>query len=340
MINVLIAEDSPVIRELLVGIMEKEKTIRIVGMAKNGAEAVKMARDLRPDVITMDIRMPKVDGLEATRLIMEQAPTRIIVVTGSTDHAESQPAFEAINAGALTLIEKPRGYTNKDFEAIRNNLIKTIKIMAEVKVVTRRRNNGAATKVQVGKTAASARIIAIGASTGGPAALNQIFKALPKELPVPIVVVQHMTTGFGGAFASWLNSESAIPVEIAAMGEALKPGKAFVAPDNYHLGIDQGGIVRLTAEKSAYKHHRPSINYMFDSIARSYGRGALGVLLTGMGEDGASGLSEIKKAGGRTVAQDEESSVVFGMPKSAIALGAVDRVLPINKIASAVLSML
>jgi two-component system, chemotaxis family, protein-glutamate methylesterase/glutaminase len=340
MIKVLIAEDSPVIRELLAGILEQEETIRIVGMANNGAEAVKMAYDLRPDVITMDIRMPQIDGLEATRLIMEQAPTRIIVVTGSTDQAESRPAFEAIKAGALTLIEKPRGYTNKDFESIRNNLIKTIKIMSEVKVVTRRRNNGPAATVRVGKTNSSVRVVAIGASTGGPAALNQIFKALPENLPVPIVVVQHMTTGFGGAFASWLNTESAIPVKIAAPQDELTPGKAFIAPDNHHLGVDSAGRVRLTEEKLAYKHHRPSINYMFDSIARSYGRGALGVLLTGMGEDGAEGLSEIRKAGGRTIAQDEDSCVVFGMPKSAIALGVVDRVLPLNKIASAVLSML
>lgn len=339
MIKVLVVEDSPVVRELLVRLLESDPEIRVVGAAKNGIEAVTMAANLKPDVITMDIQMPKMDGVEATKVIMEQSPTRIIVVSASFDQQESRPAFEAIKAGALTLVDKPRGFHSNDFESIKNNLIKTIKIMSKVKVVTRWRSSR---KIQAPpKTGgAGTKLIAIGASTGGPAALSQILKGFPADLPVPIIIVQHMTSGFGPAFASWLNTESPLTVKIPQVGDELLPGTVFVAPDNYHIGINKSGKILLTSQQTSYNHHRPSINYMFETVAKSYGPKALGVLLTGMGEDGALGLREIKSAGGKTVAQDERTSVVFGMPKAAIALGAADRVVPLDKMACTVLSML
>lgn len=338
MIKLLIAEDSPVVRELLVNIFQKDPEISIVGVAKDGLEAVSMAGSLHPDVITMDIQMPKMNGVEATRLIMEECPTRIIVVSASVDKDVSRPAFEAMKAGALAVVDKPRGFNHKDFNEIRDSLIKTVKIMSNVKVITRWRSKtrGAAGS----KQKATTKIIAIGASTGGPAALSLILKGLPADLSIPVLIVQHMTPGFGPAFASWLHGESPIPVKTAEIGEKLEAGQVFVAPDNFHLGLTRAGQVALTTEKLSYNSHRPSINYMFDTVAKNFGNKALGVLLTGMGEDGALGLREIKLAGGKTIAQDEQSCIVFGMPKSAIALGAVDQIVPLDKIASVILAML
>jgi two-component system chemotaxis response regulator CheB len=336
MIKVVIAEDSPVVQVLLENILQSDHEISVVGLAHNGLEAVTMAERLHPDVITMDIQMPKMDGVEATAVIMEQAPTRIIVVSASVDKDETKPAFEAMKAGALALVEKPRGLNHKDFQTIRDNLVKTVKIMSSVKVVTRRRARRLP-PVVTGTTLSATQIIAIGASTGGPAALSLLLKGLPADFNLPILIVQHMTPGFGPAFTSWLNDESPLPVKIAELGEALKPGVVYVAPDNYHAGVE-GGKIKLVAEKRSQDHHRPSINYMFETVAKNFGPRALGVLLTGMGEDGALGLRQIKDAGGKTIAQNEESCVVFGMPKSAIALGAADQVIAMEKIAATILT--
>lgn len=338
MIKVLIAEDSPVVRKLIISILQSDSGIRVVGVAKNGIEAVEMAERLRPDIITMDIVMPKMDGVEATQLIMSQWPTRIVVVTASVNTEESRPAFQAMKAGALVVVDKPCGVNHKDFRDVSQRLIKTIKMMAEVKVVTRwpaRKKSPA----EDGKKA-SAKIIAIGASTGGPAAICQILNGLPKDLAVPILIVQHMTPGFGKAFATWLDSENEMPVQIGQMGRKLKEGQVYVAPDDYHTGISKNNKIVLTSKKISFNHHRPSINYMFDAVAKCYGSEALAILLTGMGEDGALGLREIKQAGGTTIAQDEASSIVFGMPKSAITMGAVDHILPLDEITSKIMHLL
>lgn len=337
MIKVVIAEDSPVVQESLESILQSDHEISVVGLAKNGIEAVAMAEKLHPDVITMDIQMPKMDGVEATKVIMEQAPTRIVVVSASVDKVETRPAFEAMNAGALALVEKPRGLNHKDFQSIRDNLVRTVKAMSSIKVVTRRRIKSPPPIVDK-HAVTSTGIVAVGASTGGPAALCRLLKGLPSDFSLPLLIVQHMTPGFGPAFASWLDSESPLRVKVAESGESLGPGHVYIAPDNYHTGLNTSGKIILTRENRLYHHHRPSINYMFETIAKSYGPIGMGVLLTGMGEDGALGLREIKNAGGKTIAQDEGSSVVFGMPKAAIALGAVDRVVAMEKIAGEILA--
>ncbi len=334
MITVLIAEDSAVIAGHLKGLLESDPGIKVLAIAKNGIEAVAMARNLHPDVITMDILMPKMDGVEATRSIMRESPTRIVIVTASTDQVESRPAFEAIKEGALTVLEKPRGYGHRDYDRIKANLIKTVKVMSTVKVVTRfgRRPRPALTRTAV---SAEPRIIAIGASTGGPAALGVILKSFPRRLPVPVAIVQHMTAGFGSAFAGWLGQECAIKIKVADANEQTKPGTVYIAPDNLHLGVSANGRIELTPSYAKKTYHRPSINYFFETIASSFRGHSIGVLLTGMGEDGATGLREIKEAGGKTYCQDEATSIVFGMPKAALALDAVDKVLPIGKIGPA-----
>ena len=338
MINVLVAEDSPVVKQLLVRILQADPEIRVVGGASNGVEAVHLAEVLRPDVITMDIRMPKMDGVEATQLIMAECPTRIIVVSASVDSEESRPAFEAMKAGALVVVDKPRGLNHKDFDQISARLIKTVKTMSTVKVVTRWRRINQVSLLT--RKNLPFKIIAMGASTGGPAAIAQILGNLPSNLSVPILIVQHMTPGFGSAFVDWLDTENSIPVKVAAAGDRLLPGQVYVAPDNYHTGVNGEGKIFLTDKKALHNHHRPSINYMFKTIAKYYGSKTLGIVLTGMGQDGAKGLREIKQAGGETIAQDEASSIVYGMAKSAVALGAIDYVISLDKISSTILQLI
>ena len=339
MIKVLVAEDSRVVSTLLANILEGDPEIKVVGVAENGIEAVSMARNLRPDVITMDIRMPKMGGVEATRLIMSEAPTRIIIVSGAVDEHESRPAFEATKEGALTVVEKPRGYRSEDFDKIRTELIKTVKRMSTVKVITRWAHKQQPSLPAGPASDATVKIVAIGASTGGPAALSHILRSIPADIPAPIVIVQHMASGFSPAFASWLDVECQPRVTIADEGGQARPGNIYVAPDDHHLGVEADGTFSTALDYSLDAYHRPSVDYLFSSVANNFRSGGLGVLLTGMGEDGARGLKEIRTANGRTIAQDETSSIVFGMPKAAITLDAAEHILPLNEIGPRLISL-
>jgi two-component system chemotaxis response regulator CheB len=334
MIEVLIAEDSAVVAGYLKELLENDPDIHVVGTANDGAEAVRMAETLKPDVITMDICMPRINGVEATRMIMQKCPTRIIIITAGSDNIESRPAFDAIKAGALTLLEKPRGCGHRDYDCIKANLIKTVKLMSAVRVVARL--NLDKKLISAGSAEVEPRIIAIGASTGGPAALSVILQSLPVGLPIPIVVAQHMTAGFGAAFVGWLNHESALPVKPAKQGERLEAGCVYLAPDNLHIGVTSHGRARLADSTSANSFNRPSVNYLFETVAQAYGAHSFGVLLTGMGEDGALGLRAIKDRAGKTICQNEETSAVFGMARAAIAMGAADNVLPLENIGPAI----
>lgn len=333
MIKVLIVEDSLVVSHLLLQILQSDPEITVVGQARNGHEAIWLANHLKPDVITMDINMPKLDGIEATKIIMQQCPTRIIVVSAAGNSNESKSAFEAIKSGALQVIDKPKGYLASDYQQIKGSLIKSVKLMSTIKVVTRwpaKKPIKPPIKKQAVKTSGKIKIIGIGASTGGPAALNYLLSRLPKSFSLPILVVQHITFGFGAAFADWLNADSSLPVSLAKHCQAVEPGRVYIAPDGYHLGVNSNGIMHLTNKKVNYNHHIPSVNYLFESLAKSYGHQSLGLLLTGMGDDGALGLRLIREAGGRTFVQDEGSCVVFGMPKEAIRLGAAEKIVPLN----------
>lgn len=335
MIKVLIVEDSLVVSHLLLQILQSDPEITVVGQARNGQEAVWLANHLKPDIITMDINMPKMDGIEATKLIMQQCPTRIIVVSAAGNNNESKSAFEAIKAGALQVIDKPKGYLASDYGQIKDSLIKSVKLMSTLKVVTRwpaKKPDKPVVKQPAVKTSGKIKVMGIGASTGGPAALNYLLRRLPKNFPLPILIVQHITFGFGAAFADWLNTESSLPVSLAKHGQAAEPGRIYIAPDGYHLGINSQGVLHLTNKKINYNHHIPSVNYLFESLAKNYGHQSLGLLLTGMGDDGALGLRLIREAGGRTFAQDEESCVVFGMPKEAIRMGAAEKIVPLNSV--------
>lgn len=340
MIRVLIVEDSMVVSHLLLQILQSDPEIVVVGQARNGQEGVWLAEHLKPDVITMDINMPKLDGIEATKLIMQNCPTRIIIVS-ACNQKESKAAFEAVKAGALQVIDKPKGYLSSDYQQIKDNLIKSVKLMSAIKVVTRwSAKKNVAPVVKSITTSGKIKIIGIGASTGGPAALHFLLSRLPKNFPLPILIVQHITPGFGAAFADWLNADSALPVLLGKQGQEVKPGNAYVAPDGYHMGVNAHGFIHLTNKEVGYNHHCPSVSYLFEALAKSYGNQSLGLILTGMGSDGAEGLKLIREAGGRTIAQDETSSVVFGMPKEAIKIGAAEKVVPLSKVWEQVFAVL
>lgn len=340
MIRVVLAEDSAVTREFLVHLLDEDPLFEVVGAARHGEEAVTLVEALRPDVVVMDIEMPHMDGYEATRRIMETVPTPIVMVSGHSSQLEAK-AFEALRAGALVLLNKPSGPGHPDYPASSLELLATVKLMAEVKVVRRwaRREPPAREPVRRIEPARKVRVVAIGASAGGPPTVAQILSALPRDLGSPVLLVQHIAPGFVAGLAEWLDRATSLAVKLAEPNETALAGTVYVAPDGVQMGIAPDGRIRLTTESEA-DGFRPSATHLLRSVARSYGAAAVGVLLTGMGRDGATGLLDLREAGGVTIAQDKESSVVFGMPMEAIRLGAAEHVLPPAKIAEVLRSLM
>ena len=343
MIKVLVVEDSPVARELLVYILDADPEMKVIGTVSNGIQALQALKEKKPDVITMDIHMPEMDGFEATRKIMETSPTPIVIVTASMDPREIGTSFRAIAAGALATVARPQGLGHSEFESDARELIKTVKLMSEVKVV-RRWNKARLTPLTVPvrqidiKRAREVQVVAMGASTGGPVVLQTILSALSKDFLAPVLIVQHIAAGFTVGFVDWLNQTSRLPVHLATHGEAMLSGHVYVAPDGFQMGVRVAG--QITLSHDAAEHSLcPSISFLFRSVAEAYGGKTVGVLLTGMGKDGAEELHLMKERGGVTFAQDAESSVVHGMPGEAIKLDAATYVLPPEKIAAALQSL-
>ena len=338
MIRVLIVEDSPVEQKLLAHILSADPQITVAGYAINGEIALSAMERLKPDVITMDIHMPHLNGFETTRRIMESTPTPIIIVSGSFTTSDADKSFEAMEAGALAIIRKPSGLGHPDHMRDASELIRTVKIMSEIKVVRRwprLRSEVPAPFLHAdttGVTPEKIRIVAIGASTGGPAVLQKLFAALPKDLSVPVVVVQHMAVGFMENFVKWLSDTTGFPAHIATHGERLAPGHAYFAPDGFHMLIERDYRIVLSDE-SPENGLRPSVARLFSSVAKTFGCNSVGVLLTGMGRDGADDLKRLRNKGAVTIVQDRESSIVFGMPGEAIEINAADFILAPHEIA-------
>ena len=337
-------EDSPVVREFLVHILGSDPDIQVIGTANDGEEALEAVRRTQPDVITMDIHMPKMNGLEATRRIMETYPTPIVIVSGSKNPQEVTTTFDAMEVGALAVLPRPAGIGHPDYEATARELVQTVKLMSEVKVVRRwprgRREAAVPRPAETGlkRALAKVRVVAIGASTGGPPVLHTILAALPKDFPAPVLIVQHMAAGFIRGFADWLSQSSRLPVHLATHGEYILPGHIYLAPDECQMKVERGGRIVLTRDPPE-NGLRPSVSYLFRAVAEVYGGDAVAGLLTGMGRDGAEELKLLREKGAITFAQDKESSVVHGMPGEAIRLDAATLVLPPERITAVLVNL-
>jgi len=341
MIKVLIADDSTLTRAILREILSQGAGVEVVGEACDGREAVEETTRLRPDLVIMDVMMPVMDGLSATMEIMATCPTPILVLSANVDPSDSRSAFNAIKHGALDVMEKPQGVLTEAFGEFSEQLIARVRVLSRVRVIHHFRKERSVLASELPRKATTGRrdIIAIGASTGGPKAVMRLLKELPGDLGAPILIVQHIAQGFAGGFADWLDRESSVKVRLAREGEGLREGVALVAPNDVHLTIE-GGTVHLL-EAPPLNCCRPAVDALFSSLAMDgLASRVVAVLLTGMGRDGADGMAKLAGAGAFNIAQDESSSAVFGMPKAAIELGAVNKVLPLAEIPDAVLSLL
>jgi two-component system chemotaxis response regulator CheB len=341
-IRVLVAEDSLTVRKRLVEVLSEDAELRVVGEAADGREAIELCQRLRPDVVTLDMMMPVMTGVAAVEFIMAYCPTPILVVSASTNRGELFRTYDALAAGAIDVLDKPLG-TEAD-GAWEARLRSTVKLVSRIKVITHPRAklglppHAAARPAPRRDAATPARLVAIGGSTGAPGAVVEILRALPTAFPAPVLLVIHINEPFGSAFAEWLDGQSPLRVRYARDGDrpGERRGGVLMAPPGRHLVLEAGAL-RLT---NGPERHSciPSVDVLFESVARDAGPDTLACLLTGMGRDGAQGLRAIQLAGGATIAQDEATSVVFGMPREAILLGAADQVLPLPQIGPALVA--
>lgn len=339
MIKVLIVDDSQTETQILKNIIESERNMQVIAYARNGKEAVKLNAQLKPDLITMDIQMPIMNGIQAIQEIMSQNPVPIVVISSKLD-AEMKIAFEALEKGALYVLDKPVNILS-NFEQTRKYLVSTLLSMAEIKVIKHRMLRKNLTAKANIKTTCLYEMIAVGASVGGPQALKLILSGIPKDFPIPIVVVQHMTPGFMNGFVKWLNNNVPLNVTEATHNQPLEKGSIYFAPDNHHIEIERenGKLIAKLITSPPVSGFCPSITVLLQSVAKSCGKNAIGVLLTGMGSDGANGMLALKQAGGHTLIQDPNSAVVFGMARVAQSLGAVDKVIDVNCMADYLINL-
>jgi two-component system chemotaxis response regulator CheB len=334
-ITVLIVDDSPIAILLLKRILARAADIEVVGSAQDGREGLRLIDQLNPQVVCTDLHMPVMDGLELTRAIMRAFPRPVLVVSVSV-YKDSPSAFRLLEAGALDVVAKPRQENEVNFQDIAAELISKVRILAGVKVFRHARPERTLASPTLALQAldglaAPVKVVTVGASTGGPPVLQTILSHLPRDFSLPVVVVQHISKGFLSNLVSWLGGSCSLRVSIAQAGELPYGGGVYFAPEGKHQMFDREGRFVLSSSPPVLGH-RPSVTQTMRSAVACHGAGVAGLLLTGMGNDGAEGMLDIARAGGMTIAQDERSCVVFGMPKQAISLGAVKLVLPLEAI--------
>jgi two-component system, chemotaxis family, protein-glutamate methylesterase/glutaminase len=344
-IKVLIVDDSAFMRTALSRMVAADAGLCVVGTAASGTQALQKVASLDPDVITLDVEMPGINGLETLRRIMAQFPRPVIMVSSATVQ-EAEITLDTLEAGAFDYVSKHLSFTSLDVDHIREDLVAKIKAAAERRTAKDhfnllQRKPPRATQLLARKSSRLAPVIvAIGISTGGPKALQDIFPALPKDLPVPIVVVQHMPSGFIAPFAERLNKLCAISICEASDRESVRPGVVYLAPSGSHIRVERStgsrAVIRFS-DKPENQTYIPSVDVMMQSVADAFGSLAMGIIMTGMGSDGARGMEAIHRAGGWTVGQDEMSCTVYGMPRVCAEMGILDRVVPLSQIPDEIL---
>jgi two-component system, chemotaxis family, protein-glutamate methylesterase/glutaminase len=343
-IRTLLIDDSPIVINILKRILAQSQEIEVVGTAANGKEGIEKLKELDPDVICTDLMMPVMNGLELTKEIMQNYPKPILVVSSALEGKNQSNVFQLLEAGALEVFPKPQGGSEKDYEGIRNKLESKIKMIHSIPVFKSKMrresenlNPNSTTVTRFQKTN-TIRYLVIGASTGGPNALQKILERLPETLSVPVICVQHINDGFIESLVAWLNQSTKLKIKIMEDEEVPISGRVYFPKDKRHLVIDASGKLKESREVSI-NGHTPSINITFKSFATHRGSSTLGVILTGMGDDGASGLLSIKHMGGKTIGESADTCVVYGMPRVAHEIGAIDFQLPLDKIPEKIMSL-
>lgn len=337
-IKVLIVDDSAFMRKVLSDIIHSDRELEVVGVARNGEEAIKKVQDLQPDVLTMDIEMPVMNGLDALAYLMSKSPIPVIMLSALTQEGATA-TIKALEYGAVDYISKPSGSISLDIDTKKDEILQKIKNASRVNVS---RIKIIAKKSEKPKTdfkfKSGKKLIAIGSSTGGPQALISVIKEIPGGIPAPILMVQHMPKEFTPTFAQRLDSIGRLNVKEAAEGDRVEPGWGYLAPGDYHMELNNGSI-KLNQGPKVHSV-RPAVDITFDSIARNYEGRVMAVILTGMGADGSGGIVSLKEKGAYLVAQDKESCIVYGMPKAAYETGILDKVLPLEKIPGEIIKFL
>lgn len=362
--RVLVVDDSAFMRKLIPAILARDPALEVAGTAMDGVFALQKMERLRPDVVTLDLDMPRMDGLEALRQLVEHHAVPVLVLSAHTQKG-ARLTLQALELGAVDFLAKPRGTDPGGLEDLADELIRKVKMAARVsprRLAGPSNGDGGLGKAEsrkaspapplphftrrgpsaeAGAPATAEDVVAIGISTGGPQALSYLLPQLPRDYPAGILVVQHMPQGFTRLFADRLGQIAALEVREAQDGDLVLPGRVLVAPGNQHLTVFRKrlGVVAAVTEGASVKRHRPSVDVLFGSVAAAYGARATGLLMTGMGDDGADGLAQIKAAGGTTLAQSEESCVVAGMPRAAVERGCVDRVVPLEDLARTLMEL-
>jgi two-component system chemotaxis response regulator CheB len=348
-VRVLVVEDSMVVRELLLHIIGGDSRLEVAAAVSSAEEALECLDRVAPDVISLDIRLPGMNGLDATLEIMARRPTPIVVISANVESDELNIAMNAMRAGALAVVEKPVGVSHESYTQVARHICTQLVIMSQIQVLkqtsARKLSFGTAPEVKTpaveiprSRTPVTYSILGIVASTGGPNVLTQLLPALGANFPLPILMVQHMTDSFIEGFAAWLPSVCPFKSMIVQGGETPKPGCIYLAPPDRHITLTSSGLIRLSNAPPVVSQ-RPSGTVLFQGMAKAYGPSAIGVLLTGMGSDGADGLLELRNAGGYTIAEDETTAIVYGMPGSAQKIGAVRDLLPLPMIAPRVVEL-
>lgn len=346
-IKVLVVDDSALVRKIITDILESDPQIEVVGTANNGKTAIFKTKVLDPDVITMDIEMPIMNGLDALKHIVQTNPKPVIMMSVLTQDG-AEPTFKALEYGAVDFIPKPSSILSLSVEEIGSLLIGKVKSVYKSKIRLLRKDSALPEVEQLPvkqaelKGTTTSRVVAIGTSTGGPSALLSVFKGLPQGFPAPVLVVQHMPEGFTKAFAERLDGNCALSVKEAEDGDEILPGHGYIAPGHSHIVVERKNtrdVIRVVKGEKV-SGHRPSIDVLFDSVAYAYKKESIGVIMTGMGRDGATGILHIKKSGGSTIAQNEETSVVYGMNRVAVEMGAIDTIVPLMDIPKKIIEYL